>query len=500
MQPRRVHPDERIAQAQANFENVYARGYYAAIGDVCFADVNGDGNPDIAMSGTPGLWSRLWLGDGKGGFAEVSSEKLAGGIVGYRVCAFDFEGSGAQDILATANIALDYYDPWRRGTSSARFTLATPDARTPDTFWMRRVLTWTEGNTHLLSDFDNDGVIDFAGGATVSENGPRNNGSVRFGLIENGALTFDRTIVPIPLGLQSVAADFDGDGWVDVLSRGHWKKVSLLRNRGARRFDDVTPGSGLESMPAGGPVAVADFNNDGLLDIVCSGCASADAWGANVQPGAVALYINQGKNAFKEAAAASGLLPADKSGFRETAGTATAADFDNDGWVDLFLCDGSTNRVYRNLGNGKFLDVTKESGAILQSQKESGNAAGDFDNDGRVDLVTITRDRGVGLMRNVSANPNQWIKVRMSSPRGNAEGAGARVTVYEAGRLGDRSAIVGYQEVMVGTDFRIARPLHFGLGARKQCDIRAAFPGGQVAESRSVNAGQTVTMSAACVK
>ena len=79
MAPRSKHPDKKIAKGQKNFTDLYAKGYFLTIRDICFADVNGDSHLDVFMLNSPhNQWSRLWLGNGKGGFAEASGKGLGG--------------------------------------------------------------------------------------------------------------------------------------------------------------------------------------------------------------------------------------------------------------------------------------------------------------------------------------------------------------------------------------------------------------------------------------
>jgi hypothetical protein len=225
-------------------------------------------------------------------------------------------------------------------------------------------------------------------------------------------------------------------------------------------------------------VAVADFNNDGRLDILCG----------------MRLYLNQGGGQFKDATAGSGLGTEGQGG--GTGGSVTVADFNNDGLPDLLVCDGKATRLYLNLGGGKFKDVTKASGLLEAVMSDSPCAAGDFDSDGRVDVLLVTADRGPGLFRNTTTASHHWLKVKLRGSRGNPEAAGAQVTVYAAGKLGDNTAILGYQERILATEFKVPVPLHFGLGAQEKCDVRVVFPGGQTVEQKGVAADTTVTVEA----
>ena len=498
MKPRVQHPDVRIAQAQRNFEDVYATGYLWNIQDVCFADVNGDGNLDVFLLNEPhGCWSRLWLGNGKGGFAEFNSEKMPRRYISpspaWRLLPFDFRGSGAQDLIITSCTSRDAYGA--RVFHGARLNCVTPGEADPAKLRLYGSYSSTAGFTHLLADFDGDGTVDIAAGVDLDSRGSVGGTGLVFpGILTHGEWELDRTETPLPIGTQCVAADFDKDGLTDILSRGHWAQVHLLKNGGRRAFLDQTSGSGLETMPGGGPVAVADFNNDGLPDIFCSGVGGRDASGKDI-PGGVRLYLNQGGGKFKDATQDSGLIPPGKTQWTQRFGTATVGDFNNDGLPEILVCDGDVNRLYLNLGGGKFKDVTKESGLIEAVMPESSNAAGDFDNDGRVDVLVVTRDKGVGLFHNISRNGNNWVKVRLKGPKGNPDSAGARATVFEAGRVGQAGAVIGYQESIFSTDFRMPRPLHFGLGTRAGCDVRVQFPGGKTVDKTGVQAGTLLTLS-----
>jgi hypothetical protein len=234
-------------------------------------------------------------------------------------------------------------------------------------------------------------------------------------------------------------------------------------------------------------VAVADFDRDGRLDIFAVGMSGREAGGYR-------LFRNKGGCLFTDVTAEAGFGQTDSKaqfGF----GTAVAVDFDNDGWIDLLVCEGDRQRLYRNLGNGRFQEETERAGDPGSVTPESSNAAGDYDMDGRVDLLFLTPDRGAGLLHNTTRNENSWIKVKLLGPPGNAEGAGARITVFVAGKIWDETAILGYQEYIVASDFKIARPLHFGLAAQKTCDVRVVFPGGKTVEKRGVAADKTVSVA-----
>lgn len=477
---RSQNPNPKIATTQPNFVNLYAKGFYWSAVDVAFLDIDGDGKLDLFMLASPhSHWSRLWLGDGKGGFAEVDANQLSPGPVpdapNYRVLGYDFFGRGAQDLVITGG-EWGGLDPQK---GSLRLTGSTSQPGQAAGLRTIRALTWTEGATHLYSDFDGDGVIDVAIGPYFDRGSPQGGNFFAGGAVIGGVIELDRVRVPVAVGSQSVAADFDGDGRCDILARGYWTKTVLSRNLGKRRFADVTEAAGLAGMPSGGPIAVGDFTNSGRLDIFCCGSGPSG--------GGPRLYLNDGQGKFKDATAGSGLeLPARPAW--PSFGGAIAADFNNDGLVDIFYVDGRTPRLYLNQGQGKFKEVTQEAGLTLTVANESTVAAGDYDNDGLIDLAVISPDHGPTLLHNASAKGNHYMNVQLKGPRGNPEAAGSAVWVYRAGKCGDAAALLSYQQMIISTDFKLPRPLHFGLGPEKSCDIRVRFPDGKVVDLRAVPA------------
>lgn len=490
LQPKAKHPDKRIAKGQKNFTNVHAKGYFSAIQDARFVDSNGDGRLDVFLLNNPSnLWNRHWHGQNGGGFKEVPPEDIDSGSLldAYRLLSLDFDGDGAQDVLGCRSTNGITNRPGGKGT--LRFILHPDNDPRKGVFAFSRSYLWASSMTQLYSDFDNDGVVDVATGAERSYRRLRDSNSRLNGGMMNGKRwELDRTTIPVPVGVQAVAADFDNDGYVDVLGRGYFKTTQLSLNKGSRTFENATKRSGLETLPSGGPVAVADFNNDGLLDIFATGKLG--------KGGGTRLFLNKGKGVFVDATKNSGLISKNGKGFRGNFGTASVADFDNDGLVDLFFCEAKANRLFRNQGDGRFKELTSSSGIVKGASNESCNDCADFDGDGLVDLLAISDTQGLALMRNATRNRNGWLKVRVRGPAGNCEAAGARVSVYKNGMAGNKKGLLGYREKIFSTGFRMPNELHFGLGANASCDVRVQFPGGKTVVKKGVKKGSTVSISA----
>jgi len=203
--------------------------------------------------------------------------------------------------------------------------------------------------------------------------------------------------------------DFNNDGFDDLFVT-YWGQNVLYRNNGDGTFTDVTRKSGLLNSRTrwGSGCTFVDFNRDGWLDLCVANYLDFDfksvpAIGVNpnctwkgmavhcgprgLPPGSVSLYRNNRDGTFTDVSAASGFAKA-KGGY---AMTAVAADFDNDGWPDIYVaCDSSPSFLFRNNHDGTFSEVALESGAALNEdgseQAGMGLGIGDYDLDGNLDI------------------------------------------------------------------------------------------------------------------
>jgi len=260
------------------------------------------------------------------------------------------------------------------------FDSAEPFVRFTDVAARAGVDAMDLGGGVAIDDFDGDAVLDLVVSSTDPERAlryfaGRGDGTFRERSREAG---FDGLFG----GANLVQADFDGDGDTDLLVlRGAWQRragrhpKSLLRNDGRGTFSDVTFAAGLGEVHYPSQTAAwADYDNDGDLDLYVGNEADDN------YPFAGQLFRNRGDGTFVDVAAAAGV-----DNGRMAKGVAWG-DFDADGFQDLFVSNYNTpNRLYRNRGDGTFVDVAEAAG-VGGPSSSLGVATLDFDEDGILDL------------------------------------------------------------------------------------------------------------------
>ena len=313
----------------------------------------------------------------------------------------------------------------------------------------------------IIEDFDNDGLLDIIT-STWDPSGSlkyyRNEGDGRFAdRTESAGLSGQLG------GLNIVQADYDNDGWTDVLvMRGGWllsrgqMRMSLLHNNGDGTFSDVTREAGL-ALPAypGQSAAWADYDNDGDLDLFsCSESMpeSPEAGAAIIFPSR--LFRNNGDGAFTDVTDAAGV-----ANLRYCKGSAWG-DYDNDGDPDLYISNyADENRLYRNNGDGTFTDVAPGLG-LTEPLHSFPTWFWDYDNDGWLDIFVAGYARDIELVaKDYLGLPNDGARPRLY----RNDGAGGFEDVTERVGLNKVSQTMGanygdldndgFPDVLLGTGF-----------------------------------------------
>jgi hypothetical protein len=430
----------------------------------CVGDYDNDGFDDLFVS----YWGRnvLYHNNGDGTFTDVSEKAgVAGSANRWGAgCSFlDYDRDGHLDLFVANYVRFDPSKAPRPGDSDFCRYNDIPVPCGPLGF---------AGGTNILYRNLGDGTF-----ADVSEASgiarPRGASSMIF-VGKNWQPTGS-------YGMGAAAADFDNDGWPDIYVACDSAPSLLYRNNHDGTFREIAVPAGCAfdedgAALAGMGVGVADYDGDGWLDIVRT----------NFSEQVTTLYRNYG-GGFEIASIKAGLGVNRKYlGFG-----VDFVDFDNDGWKDLFIANGHVysqiaNRklhisyrepklLYRNLGNGRFEDVSARAGAAIRAERLGrGCAFGDFDNDGDVDAVVNNVDGPPTLLRNDGGNANGAISIKCVGTRSNRSAIGTRVKVT----TGAHSQIA---EVMSGSSYYSQHDLrlHFGLGRQAKADtVELTWPSG----------------------
>jgi enediyne biosynthesis protein E4 len=522
-------------QAGLNIPNVWGgvdhkRSIIEAKGSgLAFFDYDHDGWLDIYLTNGDRLdshWapgkaptSHLYKNNRDGTFTDVT-EKSGLGVTGWQtgVCVGDYDNDGRDDLFCCFwghNILF-------HNNGNGTFTDVTHKAGL-----YQEQVRWGAGCSFL--DYDRDGHLDLfvcnyikLDPATIPSPGdthfcqwkgvptmcgPRGlPGDTNILYHNNGDGTF--TDVSLKAGIlkpgprysiTSVSYDFDNDGWPDIYVAVDSEPSILFQNNRDGTFTDVAVMAGCAYSDggheqAGMGVAVADYDCDGWFDI----------FKTNFADDTCNLYHNNGDGTFSDLTFSSGV----GINNRYVAWGCGFIDYDNDGWQDIMQINGhvypeidsynfgqtfkNPRLVYRNLGNGRFNDVSSEMGpGIAERFSSRGAAFGDYDNDGDLDALILNLNDLPSLLRNDGGNNQNWIKIKLVGAKCNRTAIGARVRVV-TGKHIQMDEVHSGDSVMSQSDLR----LHFGLGKLESVDlIEVKWPTTQKIESfKQVKANQILTI------
>lgn len=422
----------------------------AGVGDagygmgVTVGDFNNDGYPDIYVSNYgPNI---LYLNKGNGTFEDVSDKAgVAGNECSVGAVWLDYDNDGQLDLYVGNYIAFNpeysyYYAP--DGFPGPMAYDGQPDR-----------LFRNKGNGTFEDVTEKMGVYSPEGRA---------------------------------MGVGS--ADYNNDGWVDIYVANDHMVNYLYENVAGTEFREIGVASGTAFNQVGEAtismaVDFADYNGDGLLDLFVS------------DDGYCSLFTNQGGGAFSEMSYYAGIASA--SG--QHVGWSTAfIDYDNDGDKDIFKVNGELKHLYgqedqlfENTSDGKFVDVSVESGPhFLEEYVSRGACFGDYDNDGDVDAFIVNLESNGVLLRNDHGNDKNWLILHLIGNKSNRDAIGARVALT-AGGVTQVSQKKGGSGYLSYNDPR----LHFGLGNADVAEtIEVKWPSGAIRVLENVKAGQILVV------
>jgi hypothetical protein len=294
-------------------------------------------------------------------------------------------------------------------------------------------------------------------------------------------------------GLDVVASDFDGDGRVDIFVANDSTPNYFYHNNGNGTFNEIGFESGLAVNGSGAEqgcmgVTLGDYDHDGRLDIFIT----------NFDDEYNVLYRNESGNSFTDVSYDAGVATVSLS----YVGWGTKFfDYDNDGWVDLFVANGHAypqrdhyrqrKLLERNNRDGTFSEIALQCGSALAEERASrGTAFGDIDNDGDLDVIINDLDGAPQLLRNDGGNRNNSVLVKTIGVKSNRDGIGARVKVVSGG-LTQVDEVRSGGSYLSQNDFR----LHFGLEKRTTVDlIEVRWPSGMVDTVTGIGVNKVVTI------
>lgn len=458
-----------------------------------FLDYDNDGNLDILLvGGYPLGGPALYKGDGKGNFAPAPLPPLSGRFLG---CATgDFDRDGFTDIYLTAyrGGALLHN---QGGKGFADVTKTSGIALQP----------W--GTSASFGDFDGDGNLDLFIGNYV-QFGPntvpqlcqqkgietacaprqypperstlyKGDGKGHFVDITQSA-GFDK-LAGKALGVA--VADYDDSGRLSVAIANDEMPGDLMKNRGGGKFENIAKLAGTATdndgnVHGGMGTDWADVNGDGRLDLFV----------ATYQNEVKNVYVSDGDDLFTDRGDQMGLISASplvSFGIR-------FADFDNDGHLDLIIANGhiqdniakidarTTFRqptvFYRGTDGKTFTEITASlDKAVTRPIVGRGVAAGDYDNDGRIDFLVVDSAGSPLLLHNETSSDNHWLGIELSDASGNSP-LGANVLIVAGGRTQVRR-YHSDGSYMSASDPRLI----FGLGAATGAEkIAVRWPNGKI--------------------
>ena len=448
------------------FSDVTARSGIRSAGTFFFgiavADYDNDGYPDIYLTGY--RHSVLYHNNRDGTFADVTPRAGVGNDGDWGTAAgwFDYDRDGKLDLLVTNYMHFEVENNVYCGEPRPGYRAYCH----PDSF---------PGSSMRFYHNNGDGTFTDV--------------TAKAGLVN-----------PDGKSLAVALVDLNNDGWTDIFIANDTERNFIYFNRGDGTFEDAsyTSGAGFSEdgkTEAGMSAAAADLTGNGLMDLFVS----------HLDYELDRLYRNNGDGTFTDITVSSGIA---QTNILNSAFGARFFDFDNDGWRDLVVINGhildniplyhpnvtyaEVKKLYRNIGQGRFVDVTSTQNAAFRVPLVGrGLAVGDYDNDGALDLLVSNNGEAAQLFRNQQgATRNHWLGIRLIGTKSNRDGIGARLKLV-AGRF------VSYDQAKGGLSYCSAQDprIYFGLGRKTKVELlEILWPSGERQALKNIAADQIITV------
>ncbi len=457
----------------------------AESGGVAAGDYNNDGHTDLYIVTGDSSDNVLLRNTGLGNFINETSGSgvaLSGHWSSGPVFA-DINGDGWQDLLVGSMHGEGYYV--FTNDQDGTFTDTSSSANVDQQFSSQNDITSS------LGDIDNDGDLDlFVGHHRFIVSGDRNHlwvndGSGVFSAGDTG--TGITVFGGFDMSFAATFVDLNHDGWQDILISADNNQSQIYQNDGDGTFSLTTDEEVITDQNGMGSAA-ADFDNDGDIDWFVTSIYEA--------PGTFRtgnrLYINDGNGVFFE--------DSSNAGVRDGAWGwgACAADFDNDGWLDIFHVNGmhsssgvtedhdnDASRLFLNNQDDTFTESAAAFG-IVDTTQGRGLVCFDYDHDGDIDIFVFVVDGPTQLFRNNLTDNPGWLQVDVAPEESGKTTAG---TVIEI----DIGTLTQTRQLTIGSNFESQNPLrqHFGLGGSVIIDeLRVTWPSGSQIVMQDVDINQ----------
>lgn len=455
---------ERVGYRDVKFTDVTKKSGLENIqaGRVAWGDFNQDGFVDLLLNG-----SRLFQNENGKRFEEITTEAFPDTIRGNGGLWGDFDNDGDLDIITK-----DPESVWLN--EAGKFTKVTGANSLKD----NEVSTEGVG----IGDVNDDGWLDvyLANYEVWKDNSSepefdkfyKGMGDGKFIDVTDRAGMYPSSI-PKRAGRGVNMGDFDNDGDVDIFVSNYRLQPNFLWvNDGTGHFDDQALEKGVSGVEVEGwwghtiGSEWGDLDNDGDLDLFCANLAHPRYIDfSNMSM----LYLNSGKPdwTFEDNRRNGGIR------YEETHSEPCLADFNNDGFLDIYInCvyEGRRSFLYRSNGDGTFREVTFLAG--VRHFNGWGNAAADFDNDGDLDLLAAGGT--IQLFRNDTNNKGNWLKVQISG-KDHSDAIGTRLELSN-----DSFSLIREIQGGKGTTNQHDLVQHFGLGRNEPpFELKIRFPNGK---------------------